>query len=93
MTETEMLKEPRIIVAKVGSSGGSTPVIDDNCPAGASRPFHKRGVWKVAESIAEQVIPYNCQATADTGTAVDAGATCPSPLTVRSSFGSKRPSG
>ena len=27
-----------------GSSGGSTPVIDDNCPAGASRPFHKRGV-------------------------------------------------
>ena len=51
MTETEMLKEPRIIVAKVGSSGGSTPVIDDNCPAGASRPFHKREVWDMGKRL------------------------------------------
>ena len=34
-----------------GSSGGSTPVIDDNCPAGASRPFHKRGVWNRAKRL------------------------------------------
>ena len=34
-----------------GSSGGSTPVIDDNCPAGPSRPFHKRGVWNRAKRL------------------------------------------
>ena len=28
-----------------------TPVIDDNCPAGASRPFHKRGVWNRAKRL------------------------------------------
>ena len=33
------------------SSSGSTPVIDDNCPAGASRPFHKRGVWNRAKRL------------------------------------------
>ena len=35
-------------------------------------PQGRRTSWEVAESIAEQVIPYNCQATAGTGTAVDA---------------------
>ena len=35
-------------------------------------PPRTENIVEVAESIAEQVIPYNCQATADTGTAVDA---------------------
>ena len=53
----------------------TTPPIPAEAVAHAAftdNPPRTENIVEVAESIAEQVIPYNCQATADTGTAVDA---------------------